>query len=155
MWATKALAYGPLVAILVGMAGAAAWVFIHARVSYLLRWVLIPAALVAAFCSAQIYDLRLGYAAPAPLPTKFVYLGHHVVVLNGEKTAVEVWAQTRNTRLYRLPYSRGLETSMDKAQTLTDSGKTVVVHRNKPGVEADTKPYESNIVLPSDANPKK
>ena len=130
MAAAETLAYGPLAAILVVMAGFSAWVFLHSKRSYLLRWLLVPASLAAALCSAQIYDLRLGFAAPAELPARFVYLGHHIVVKNGEKVAIEVWAQTRETRLYRLPYSKPLEQSLQAGSEKGRKGRgPVVMHR--------------------------
>lgn len=153
MLAVDVIAFAPLVVVLLLLLSFAAWVFIHSPKSYLLRWLLVPMVFVAAAFSAYAYGLRLGYAAPTTLPTKFVYLGHHIVVVQGEKVGIEVWAQTRNTRLYRIPFSQGAEKAMDAAKVKGKRGSVVMT---KEGEQKEGKgdPYESNIVLPEDIDRK-
>lgn len=160
MAAEHVIEFGPLALCLVLMAGFSAWVFMHSRKSYLLRWTLIPAAVLVAVMSSSMYDARLGYAVVGQLPDKFVYLGHHVVVVNTHKVGIEVWARTRSTRLYRIPYSKAAEQSMEQAKAGTQRGP-VVMHKSKkgegkPGQEGgdETEPYKSNVMLPSDIDPK-
>jgi len=86
--------YWPLALGLILMAGFGAWVFLHSNRSYLLRWALIPVALVVAVLSAKLYGARLGYAVAAELPEKFVYLAHQMVVEKNRKCGIEVWART-------------------------------------------------------------
>ena len=156
------LAFFPLFAGLCLMAGLAAWVFIHSNRSYRLRWALIPAAFLIAAMSSSLYPSRLGYAVAMPLPEKFVYLGHHVVVVQNQKVALEVWGQTRATRLYVVPYSKPMERALEQAQQAGRGGEPVVMHRRQggaPGVpgkptQSDLEPYESNIILPEEVNPK-
>jgi hypothetical protein len=147
------------------IAGFGSWVFMHSNRSYLLRWVLIPVSLVVAVASAKVYDARLGYAVPAELPPNFVYLGHKVVLDRAHKTGIEVWAQAADSRLYRIPYSRPMEKALQHARDQAKSGLPVVMHKlkGKPGgrpgragVLADSRDplYESNVVLPSDLDPK-
>ena len=114
----------------------------------------------------RIYDAGLGYAVGAALPDKFVYLGHQVVVEKKRKAGIDVWAQTGNTRLYRIPYSRPAEQAMDQAREQAKGGQPVVMHKRAaevsstgdgegPMMEAESEQrYESNVVLPSDLNPK-
>jgi len=151
--------FGPLALGLLLIAGFGAWVFMHSPRSYLLRWLLIPTVFIVAVLSARVYDLRLGYAVPEALPEKFVYLGHHVVIGHGKKVGIEVWAQVGSTRLYRLAYSKPLEEAMEKAKEQGGKGPVVMHKRgqkrsgsNGEGEEAE--PFESNIVLPSEIEPK-
>jgi hypothetical protein len=155
----------PLALGLILIAGFGTWVFIHSNRSYLLRWVLIPVSLVVAVLSARIYDAGLGYAVAAELPHKFLYLGHQVVVEKKRKAGIDVWAQTGSTRLYRIPYSKPAEQAMDQAREQAKSGQPVVMQKRPaeasstgegPMMEAESEqPYESNVVLPSDLDPKR
>jgi hypothetical protein len=154
----------PLLLGLLLIAGFGGWVFIHSNRSYLLRWALIPVSVVVAVLSSRVYDAGLGYAAAAELPEKFVYLGHHVVVEKKRKAGIDVWAQTEGTRLYRIPYSKPTEQAMDKAREQAKGGQPVVMHkragaepsadRDRPMQSQSEHPYESNVMLPSDVNPK-
>lgn len=160
MIADQIVAVAPLTVALLGMAAFGTWTFIHARRSnYKLRWALVPVSLVAALFSAQIYDARLGYAVPEGLPAKFVYLAHHVMVRGGHKVGIEVWAQTNRTRLYEIPYSKSMEDALEQGKAAGKKGGMVVMR--KPGKPSDKKgegeeqdPYESNLALPSDIDPK-
>lgn len=156
--------YWPLTFGLVLIAGFGSWVFIHSNRSYLLRWALIPLSLAVAVASAKVYDARLGYAVAAELPKRFVYLGHQVVVEEKHKTGIEVWAQVTENRVYRIPYSKPMEEALDRAREQAKGGLPVVMNKRgggnksgKSGVLADagTMPYDSNIVLPSELEPKK
>ena len=154
----------PLALCLILIAEFGAWVFIHSNRSYLLRWALIPISLVVAVLSSWIYDAGLGYAVAAELPDKFVYLGHQVVVEKKHKAGIDVWAQTANTRLYRIPYSKPAEQAMDQAREQAKGGQPVVMQKRAaeasstgegPMIEAQSEQrYESNVALPSDLNPK-
>jgi hypothetical protein len=153
--------YWPLALGLVLVAGLSGWVFIHSNRSYLLRWALIPLALVVATASARMYDAGLGYAVPGKLPDKFLYLGHQVVIANNRKTGIEVWVRTAGTRLYRIPYSKPAEEAMDRAREQARDGQPVLMRRMSGAGEAlprgasDTDArYESKLVLPSDVDPK-
>lgn len=167
-------AYWPLALGLLLVAGFGSWVFMHSNRSYLLRWAIIPVSLVVAVASAKVYDARLGYAVAASLPPKFVYLGHQVVVERMHKAGIEVWAQAARTRLYRIPYSKPMEEALDRAREQAKSGLPVMMQRRgtarrgegaqqargTPGAGAGRladsggAPYESNVVLPSDLDPK-
>ncbi|HET9578118.1 MAG TPA: hypothetical protein VFP44_09850 [Usitatibacter sp.] len=155
----------PLAFGLLLIAGFGSWVVIHSNRSYLLRWAVIPVSLVVAVASAKVYDARLGYAVASELPPKFVYLGHQVVVEDTRKAGIEVWAQAARTRLYRIPYTRPMEKALDRAHEHAKSGLPVMMERrgtdpgdgrprNRGLAEADEQPYESNVVLPSDLDPK-
>jgi hypothetical protein len=155
--------YWPLAVGLFFIAGLSGWVFIHSNRSYLLRWALIPLSLVVATASARLYDARLGYAVPAQLPEKFVYLGHQVIVADDRKSAIEVWTHTVGNRVYRIPYSKPLEESMDRARAQAASGQPVLMRRHAgvaqpkgSGVRdgGDGERYESKVLLPSDIAPK-
>jgi hypothetical protein len=155
--------YWPLALGLILIAGFGAWVFIHSNRSYLLRWAVIPAALIVAVVSAKLYDARLGYAVAADLPDKFVYLAHSVVIEQNHKSGIEVWARTSATRLYRIPYSRTAEQAMDQAREQSQGGQPVVMQkRPKPdgsegSGESQVRPeqaFESRVILPADVNPK-
>ena len=156
--------YWPLALGLILMAGFGAWVFIHSNRSYLLRWALIPAALVVAVVSARLYDARLGYAVAGELPPKFVYLAHQVVVEQNRKSGIEVWVRTGGTRLYRIPYAKPTEEAMDQAREQAKGGQPVVM-RKRPAEQGSIGTggmsqvraehgYESKVMLPSDLNPK-
>jgi hypothetical protein len=153
----------PLLVGLVLIAGFGSWVFIHSNRSYLLRWAVIPLSLVVAVASAKMYDARLGYAVAQQLPEKFVYLGHQVVVEQKHKAGIEVWVRVAETRLYRIPYTRPMEEALDHAREQSKAGLPVVMRKSahpsdKKGVRAladsGAQVYESNVVLPSDLNPK-
>lgn len=160
----------PLVLGLLVIAGFGSWVFIHSNRSYLLRWVLIPLSLVVAVGSARVYDAGLGYAVAVDLPPKFVYLGHQVVVEQKHKAGIEVWAQAARTRLYRIPYSKPMEKALERAHDQAKSGLPVIMQRVKgkagqgnagqgrPGegrrADSSDEVYDSNVVLPSDLDPK-
>jgi len=155
----------PLVLGLILIAAFGSWVFIHSNRSYLLRWTLVPVSLVVAVLTARLYDAGLGYAVAAELPEKFVYLGHQVVVEKKHKAGIEIWAQNGDTRLYRIAYSKPAEEAMDKAREQAKGGQPVVMRKraaaavtsgagNNRTESAAEQPYESNIVLPSDINPK-
>jgi hypothetical protein len=154
--------YWPLALGLILVAGFGAWVFIHSNRSYLLRWAMIPVALVVAVVSAKLYDARLGYAVSKDLPDKFVYLAHSVVIEQNQKSGIEVWARTGETRLYRIPYSRTAEQAVDQAHERSQGGQPVVMQkRPKPdgseGGESQVRPeqaFESKVILPADLNPK-
>jgi len=157
--------YWPLGLGLVLIAGFGSWVFIHSNKSYLLRWAVIPISLAVAVASAKVYDARLGYAVAVELPPKFVYLGHQVVVERMHKAGIEVWAQAARTRLYRIPYSKPMEQALERAREQAKSGLPVVMQRRKgqdglpaPGerrlADSGDALYESNVVLPSDLDPK-
>jgi hypothetical protein len=164
-----AATYWPLALGLILIAGFGSWVFMHSNRSYLLRWALIPASVIVAVVSAQLYNVRLGYAVPTELPPKFLYLGHNVVIEKARKTGIEVWAQTVNTRLYRIPYSKPVEEAMNQAREQAKGGQPVLMHKRDTTASSDgpaamrtggaiqsqaDQPYESSIVLPSDLNPK-
>lgn len=154
----------PLALGLLLVAAFGSWVFIHSNRGYLLRWAMIPVSLTVAVASARVYDARLGYAMPAgQLPAKFVYIAHQVVIERARKTGIEVWARTGGTRLYRIPYTKGMEKSMDEAREHGKGGLAVMMHEREkrpangpegsatPGADA---PYESHAVPPSELNPK-
>jgi hypothetical protein len=148
------------------IAGFGSWVFIHSNRSYLLRWALIPASLVVAIASSRVYDARLGYAVAAELPPNFVYLGHKVVLERAHKAGIEVWAQAADSRLYRIPYSKPMEQALEHAHDQARSGLPVVMHKRKGKsgegqsgrggrlAESTDALYDSNVVLPSDLDPK-
>jgi hypothetical protein len=151
------------------IAGFGSWVFIHSNRSYLLRWAIIPVSVIVAVLSARLYDVRLGYAVPADLPPKFMYLGHRVIVEKKRKTGIEVWVQTASTRLYRIPYSKPVEEAMDKAREQAKGGQPVLMRKRETAGTStrDTSTraaaipdspkeaaYESNVMLPSDLDPK-
>ena len=122
---------------------------------------MIPISLVVAVASAKVYDARLGYAVAAELPAKFIYLGHQVVVEKNRKAGLEVWAREAATRLYRIGYSKPMEQALDHAREQARSGLPVVMHRNAGGMPSNARAgnpgmegYESNVVLPSEMNPK-
>lgn len=155
--------YWPLAFGLLLVAGFGSWVFIHSNRSYLLRWAIIPLSLAVAVASTAVYDARLGYAVAAELPRRFVYLGHQVVVQEKHKAGIEVWAQVTQNRVYRIPYSKPMEEALERAREQAKGGLPVVMSRrtgkNEPGkdgtlADAGVMPYESNIVLPSELNPK-
>ena len=158
--------YWPLSFTLILMAGFGAWVFIHSNRSYLLRWVIVPLSLCVSVVSAKVYDAALGYAIQDELPPKFLYLGHHVVVEQNHKTAIEVWTKSGKTRLYRITYSKSAEGAMDAAREQAKSGQPVLMERRSAppsekravgpsGRETSPEPlYESRILLPSELNPK-
>lgn len=157
--------YWPLGLGLILVAGFGSWVFIHSNKSYLLRWAVIPISLVVAVASAKVYDARLGYAIAAQLPPKFVYLGHQVVVERMHKAGIEVWTQAARTRLYRIPYSRPMEQALERAHEQAKSGLPVVMQRREKQdgtsgqgqrrlADSGGALYESNVVLPSDLDPK-
>jgi hypothetical protein len=158
--------YWPLSVTLLLMAGFGAWVFIHSNRSYLLRWIIIPLSLCVSVVSAKVYDAALGYALQGDLPAKFLYLGHHVIVDQNHKTAIEVWTKAGKTRLYRIVYSKAAESAMDAAREQAKTGQPVMMERREiPGQEKRTarfggretggEPvYESRIVLPSEIIPK-
>jgi hypothetical protein len=116
--------------------------------------------------SAKVYDAALGYALQGDLPAKFLYLGHQVVVEQNHKTAIEVWTKAGKTRLYRIIYSKEIESAMDAARERAKTGQPVMMERrDAPGQEKRTarfggresggEPmYESRILLPSEINPK-
>jgi len=154
----------PLVLGLILIAAFGSWVFIHSNRSYLLRWTLVPVSLVVAVLTARLYDAGLGYAVAADLPGEFVYLGHQVVVEKKRKAGIEIWAQNGDTRLYRIAYSKPAEEAMDKAREQAKGGQPVVMRKRAaaPGSSGSSErtesgtdqPYESNVLLPSDINPK-
>ncbi|HUL64808.1 MAG TPA: hypothetical protein VLW55_09350 [Burkholderiaceae bacterium] len=158
--------YWPLSFTLILMAGFGAWVFIHSNRSYLLRWIIVPLSLCVSVVSAKVYDAALGYALQGDLPAKFLYLGHHVVVEQNRKTAIEVWTKAGKTRLYRISYSKSAESAMDAAREQAKTGQPVLMERREGpaqekrasrfgGRESAGEPiYESRIVLPSEINPK-
>jgi hypothetical protein len=155
--------YWPLAFGLILIAGFGSWVFIHSNRSYLLRWAIIPLSLLVAVASAQVYDARLGYAVAKELPKRFVYLGHQVVVEEKHKTGIEVWAQVTENRVYRIPYSKPMEEALDHAREQAKAGLPVVMSRRQAGTksgpmgaiaDSDAPPYDSNVVLPSEMNPK-
>lgn len=156
-------AYWPLAFGLILVAGFGSWVFIHSNRSYLLRWAIIPLSLLVAVASAKVYDARLGYAVSAELPQRFVYLGHQVVVRDKHKTGIEVWAQVTENRLYRIPYTKPMEQALEQAREQAKGGLPVVMNKRATGkksgeagalADSGAAPYDSNIVLPSDLNPK-
>lgn len=158
--------YWPLGLGLILIAGFGSWVFIHSNKSYLLRWAMIPLSLAVAVASARMYDAGLGYAVAAELPPKFVYLGHQVVIERMHKAGIEVWTQAARTRLYRIPYSKPMEQALERARQQAKSGMPVVMQRRRERQEGDSAAgqrrladsggalYESNVVLPSELNPK-
>lgn len=157
--------YWPLAFGLILVATFGTWVFIHSNRSYLLRWAMIPLSLTVAVASARVYDARLGYAMPIEqLPAKFVYIAHQVVIERAHKTGIEVWARTDGTRLYRVPYTKGMEKSMDEAREQGKGGSPVMMRERakRPASESEGKgtsngdqPYESHVVLPSEVSPKR
>jgi len=108
----------------------------------------------------------LGYALQGELPAKFLYLGHHVVVEQNHKAAIEVWTKAGKTRLYRIAYSKSAESAMDNAREQAKTGQPVLMERREGstqekravrsgGKDSVAQPmYESRIVLPSEINPK-
>jgi hypothetical protein len=155
--------YWPLAIGLVLVAAFGSWVFIHSSRSYLLRWAIIPLSLAVAVASAKMYDARLGYAVAHELPPRFVYLGHQVVIEEMRKTGIEVWAQESGTRLYRIPYSKPMEQALDHARDQAKGGLPVMMQKRAKAqgrpdarslADSGSPQYDSNVVLPSDVNPK-
>jgi hypothetical protein len=135
----------------------------HSNRTYLLRWAVIPVSLIVAVASAKMYDARLGYAVATELPPKFVYLGHQVVVEQKHKAGIEVWAQVTATRLYRIPYSKPMEAALEHAREQAKTGLPVVMQKSdkrqggngaRSLADSGAQVYESNVILPSDLNPK-
>ncbi len=154
--------YAPIL-ILAIWSALASYVFIRSPKSYLTRWVMIPASLVAAVLYGYANWASFGYAVPLGLPDQFTFLGYNTVIVANKKTSIEVWVEAQRTRLYVIPYSKEAEKALKDAAEKKKGGGVVQMKRRKekPNDPANGDkdgradyPYESNLLLPSDINPK-
>jgi hypothetical protein len=85
------------------------------------------------------------------------------VVERNHKTGIEIWARAARTRLYRIEYSRRMEASLEAARDQAKGGLPVVMRRQEPegkgrATSRASDPgealYQSNVMLPSEINPK-
>lgn len=150
----------------------ASYVFIKSPTEYLVRWVMIPASLVAAVAFGFFVWMAFGYAVQMQLPDEFDFLGYHTVIEGNKKTAIEIWIEAERTRLYVIPYSKDAEEKLKKAAAEKRAGNTVRMKRKgqdhgknnglKDGTDGtqgkgrngEDYPYDSNVLLPKDVNPK-
>jgi len=87
-----------------------------------------------------------------------------VIVAKGRKAGIEVWAQTSGVGLYRIPYPKPVEDAMENGREEAKTGQPVLMRKEVGEVQSThggtliesrgDPHYESNIVLPSDLNPK-
>lgn len=155
------MALWPIALILVFWSALSVYVFIKAPARYYLRFSLIPTMLVSSLLCVALLFVSLGYGVSMSLPPQFEYLGHNVV-LDGsyKKVGIEVWVHGKRTRLYVIKYSKEAEKKLKEAQEKKKSGAPVIMKRGsgkedkggQDGMELDD--YESNIMLPHEANPK-
>jgi hypothetical protein len=149
----------PATAVLLIFAAFAIWVFIRTPSSYYLRLALIPGGLLTAILFGWYMWLSYGFAVPEELPEVYDFLGYHVVIKDNRKTAIEVWVEGRRSRLYVIPYSKQAEQALKEASAKKRTG-AVIRMQKKAGRGGDSKggandyPYESNLMLPQDFNPK-
>lgn len=157
---TDTMALLPIIAFIALVSAYAAWLVIHAPARYWIKWLLIPATLSMWFAVWPLASTILGFAYAHRLPAKFTLLSYVVVVEDGRKTAIEVWAAGERSRLYSVPYTKPMADALATAAKKGGAGGRVVMERKKRNgqgggqVDADEDNYESNLVLPSDDNPK-
>lgn len=143
----------PVLALVALVSVYAAWLVILAPTRYWAKWLLVPATLCLWVAVFPMADAMLGYAWEHPLPNKFELISYAVVVEGGQKTAIEVWVAGEHSRLYRVPYSKPAEDGLAEGTKKGEGGGRIMMERTGHG-EGKNDSYESNIVLPSDDNPK-
>ncbi len=146
--------YSPIIVLLTLLVSFSTYVFIQAPRKYLLKWLLIPTSLVVGVFAVFLFSMSAGYAMPTTLPDQFTLLGSHVVVSGKKKDAIEVWGLTDKSRLYRIPYSKQMEQALREAKEKGKGGGRVDLKKQGTEKGENEDQYESNLVLPSDENPK-
>ena len=153
----------PIILVLFCWSALTVYVFIKAPVKYYLRFTLIPTLLISAIFSVAFLQSSLGYSVPIKIPNEFEYLGHNILLdKSNKKSLIEIWVNDKRTRLHLIPYTKEAEKKLSEAFQKRKSGLPVIMknaeqaEREKEtedsGFELDD--YESNILLPHEANPK-
>jgi hypothetical protein len=148
----------PLVIVLTLYAALGTWLFIRTPASFWLKISLVPLLLGSAYLVLPLADTLLGFAAERPLPAKFTYLAHQVVVEKSKKVGIEVLVAGPHARLYRIPYSKRAEDALGGAKQAAKGGGRVELRKRaqqprSDGTETEDD-YESNLILPHQENPK-
>ncbi len=161
----------PLVLVLVLMMAFAIYVFYSSDRRYRLKLVLGPALILTAYFSFVLVGAHLGYAYPAKLPKKFLYLDHAVVMSTDgtKKEWIDIFLISKDpwsdkTRLQRIPWSKNMEEAAKQAQSIRRGGGVASMERKdgKPSADeqsgsSDGDEYPDYIpkrVMPQDVLPK-
>lgn len=135
--------------------------FIHSKAPAIVRGVAVPLALVLTICSTMAFISILGYSVIAELPAKFTVLGHRTLIVNGKKRDIEIWVRVdKNSRLYKIPFSKDMEKALEKAAEGRKRGLETEMKRKNDqdtgGAEtdADTSGFTSDMKEPQHVTPK-
>jgi hypothetical protein len=146
----------PLVVALLAFVCFALYVFVHTDRFYRLKLLLIPALLAMSAFSFTWFGQQLGYAYPAGLPRSFEYVAHRLILVENQKTWLDILVVSRqplerDSRLHRLPWSEKLEDALKKAHQMQKGGGRVEMGR---GDGDDYPQWVPRRVLPQDDAPK-
>lgn len=152
----------PIVMMEIVLLSFVTYVFLQVSGKYYIKFIMIPGAFAVSILSVLIFSALLGYATPSTLPSKFILMGYNIIYENSEKVGIEIWAKSNHTRLFLIPYSKGMEKALDEAGKKGQPG-SVTMERNQrsgteksngEGIDKDHDPYKSNLMLPSQIVPK-
>jgi hypothetical protein len=158
-----------LVPILLLMAGIFAtttvFVFLRSDARPTVKFMLVPASLLAAVLVPMLFVLLMGYSVPLPPPDSFVLIGHKTIIVENKKKFIELWTYERGTnatRLYQTPWSKELEELLNEAAKGKSQGLEAHLKRRgkkdkKQGDGSennDRSPFTMELLAPSDLSPK-
>lgn len=152
----------PIIFLMLAMSAAGVYTFIQVPKDYLLKWFLIPAAIILPFVAPIIFTPLLGIAYPHKLPDKFNLVAYNVVIEKNRLTGIEVWTtQDGKTRLYRIKYSPRKEEQLKQAMAAKKPGTAVQMKKKDkdgkegtPGESGYEDEFEVNIIVQADVSPK-
>jgi hypothetical protein len=159
----------PLLSVYLFFIVLAVYVFYQTPRAFRLKLLLGPVLIAAGVFSFMFIKVTLGYGFPMPLPDKFEYVTHKVI-LNNSGTAKQ-WIdvvlvdklKSKDTRLHRIPYRKEMEEQMKKAQKMQREGGGSVQMEGRPNLRAEKGPkgdgdeypfYVPRKLQPQEAMPK-
>jgi hypothetical protein len=135
--------------------GVTAFAVLRTNISTMWKMLAVPAALFGALLIPLFVVTEMGKAVPVlRLPDRFNLIAHKVIIDEGKKKHIEIWGyQTgKRTRAYIVPYSKGMEELLKKAQQGSHQGFVPQLRRNgdgrKPQIEHDG--LQLHLLNPSD-----
>ena len=126
------------------------YVFLRTPASSLLKYVLTPAALLAAIFSGYLVIGKLGYAVAIEIPKKAFLLHYNVVFEQNERKRIELWlrdGQGEVTRLHVIPWSKEAEKKLREGVEKAKKGGALVLRRGN-GFDSDKPEFETDILTP-------
>lgn len=141
---------GPVLVIAVLMMGATSFVLLRSNISTMWKVLSVPVALFGAILIPLFVATQMGKAVPTlQLPDRFNLISHKVIMEEGKKKHIEIWGYQagERTRAYVMPYSKGLDQLLKKAQEGARRGLVPQLRRKGDGRESQMEHDDTELHL--------